>query len=87
MKKTLLAIACAAILLTGCIGNYELTDLKYTFDYAIINLPNGEIIEGEIDSWRDYEGEQLLVVIEGKSYIVSSYNCVLIRYEDTGVKW
>ena len=57
MKK-FLAILLVMIMmfsLIGC-GNQQIFDMTYTFDYAIIELPNGEIIEGEIDSWNDYEG-------------------------------
>lgn len=39
--------------LTGC--NRQIVDLTYAYDYAIIALPNGEVIEGTVYSWRDYE--------------------------------
>ena len=86
MKKLLLLIT-TCVVLTGCIGNHEIVDLTHQFDYVIFQLPNGEIIEGELEGWTDYEGEQLQVRVDGKTYVVSSYNCVLIRNEDTGVKW
>lgn len=76
MKKLIVAVL-IAITLTGC--NKQVIDLNYRFDRAIIQLPNGEVIEGKLNSWRDYEGEQLQVNIDGTMYLVSSYNCVLIR--------
>ena len=76
MKK-LIAIVLIAVALTGC--NKQVIDLNYRFDRAIIQLPNGEVIEGKLNSWRDYDGEQLQVNIDGTLYLVSSYNCVLIR--------
>ena len=50
----------------------------YTFDRAIIKLPNGEIVEGEVESWCDYEGNQLQITIDGKIYLVHSSDAVLI---------
>lgn len=83
MKKRTLALILAATLaiggLTGC-GNKDMWDTVYTFDYAIIKLPNGEIIEGEVDKWTDYEdGDQLQVTIDGKIYLTSTLNCTLIQ--------
>lgn len=78
MKKILCIVLLAIfiLLLSGC--NKQLVDLNYKFDYAIIKLPNDEIVEGEVQSWNDYEGEQLQVKINGTVYLVSSINCVLL---------
>jgi hypothetical protein len=80
MKKILI-IAITLVLfiavLTGC--NRQLFDTTYSFDSAIICLPNGEIIEGKVESWIDYEdGDQIQVKINGKTYLVHSSNIVLI---------
>ena len=67
--------------LSSC--NYQAIDLHYNYNYAIIQLPNGEIVEGKVDSWRDYEdGEQLQVTIDGVTYLCSSYNCVLLEHKE-----
>ena len=64
-------------LLSGC--NKQLMDLTYSYEYAIIGLPNGEVVEGKVTSWTDYEdGDQLQVKIDGKTYLVHSSNVVLI---------
>ena len=79
MKKKIIAILCAAVMafgLTGC--NKKVFDFQYSFNYAIIQLPNGEIVEGKVDSWKDYEGEQLQIKIDGVVYLTSSYNCTLM---------
>lgn len=83
MKKRVLALVLAASLaiggLTGC-GNKDMWDTVYTFDYAIIKLPNGEVVEGKVDKWTDYEdGDQLQVTIDGKIYLTSTLNCTLIQ--------
>ena len=66
-----------ALITTGC--NKQLVDLTYSYDYAIIGLPNGETVEGKVTSWTDFEdGDQIQVKIDGKTYLVHSSNIVLI---------
>ena len=81
MKKLiilLLTIVMTACILCGC--NKQLVDFTYKFDNAIICLPNGDIIEGKVDSWKDYEdGDQIQVVIDGKTYLVHASNIVLMN--------
>ena len=79
MKKFLaLLLALVTVMaLTGC--NKQMVDLTYSYEYAIIALPNGEVVEGRVSSWTDYEdGDQLQVKIDGKTYLVHSSNVVLI---------
>ena len=64
--------------LTGC-GNYDHFDTNYTYTKAITYLGN-ERIEIEIKQWCDYEGEQIQIIgTDGKTYLVSSFNTMLIR--------
>lgn len=75
-------IIVAVIYFTGC-GNKQILDTTYRFDRAIISLPNGEVIDGEIQSWKDYDdGDQIQVKINGKTYLVHSSNIALIAGED-----
>lgn len=69
-------VTAAAILLSGC-GNRQLIDTTYTFDYGIIKLPDGEIVEGPVQSWKDYEGDQIQVCIDDVTYLVHASNAVL----------
>ena len=63
--------------LTGC--NKQMVDLTYSYERAILSLPNGEIVEGKVSSWTDFEdGDQIQVRIDGKTYLVHSSNIVLI---------
>ena len=82
MKKVLATLIITLFMitaLTGC-GNKQIIDLTYGFDRAIISLPNGDVVEGEIDSWTDYEdGDQIQVKIDGVTYLVHSSNIVLIK--------
>ena len=82
MKKKVLAVMLTLLMilgLTGC-GNKDMFDTVYTFDRAIIELPNGEIVEGKIDRWTDHEdGDQVQITIDGTIYLVHSSKCVLIN--------
>ena len=70
-------LALSVMLLAGC--NKQLVVLTYSYEYAIIGLPNGETVEGKVSSWTDYEdGDQLQIRIDGKTYLVHSSNVVLI---------
>jgi hypothetical protein len=81
MKKfVLITLILIMVVSTFCGCNKQIFDTTYTFDKAIISLPNGDIIEGEIQSWTDYEdGDQIQVVIDGKTYLVHSSQVALIN--------
>ena len=82
MKKAIclvlaLVLAAALLVLAGC--NKQMVDLTYSYERAILVLPNGEVIEGKVTSWTDFEdGDQIQVKIDGKTYLVHSSNIVLI---------
>lgn len=83
MKKKLIAfvlcmvLICTVISMVAC--NQQIVDLTYYYDRAIIYLPNGEIIDGKVTSWKDFEdGDQIQVKIDGKTYLVHSSDIVLI---------
>ena len=82
MKKLIALLLCiivalSVLVLSGC--NKQMLDLTYSYEYAIIGLPNGETVEGKVSSWTDFEdGDQIQVRIDGKTYLVHSSNVVLI---------
>lgn len=71
------AVAAALVFLTSC--NKEIIDTTYKYDKAIILLPSGDVVEGTVQSWNDYEGEQIQVKINGVVYLVHAENAVLIK--------
>ena len=81
MKKTMTILVAMmlvfALFLSAC-GNKDMFDTVYTFRYAIIELPGGEIVEGKVESWTDYEGDQLQIKVNGETYLVHSSNAVLM---------
>ena len=73
-----LLILVMMVMLSVC-GNMDIFDTVYTFDRAIIHLPNGEIVEGKVDSWRDYaDADQLQIKVDGIVYLVHSSDAALI---------
>lgn len=85
MRKTLIFI-CIVIMavmiwltLLPLFGNRTIIDTTYKYRRAIIYFPDGESKELVVDSWRDYEGEQIQIKdVYGTIYLVNSVNCVLI---------
>lgn len=72
------ALVAIMMMLTSC-GNRQLIDTTYTFKSAIVSLPDGSVLRGEVTSWKDYEdGDQIQVTIDGKTYLCHSFNVVLI---------
>lgn len=80
-RKITLALAIMAIMFTLTACNKQLIDTTYSFDKAIIKMPDDTVKEINIKSWTDYEdGEQLqIVATNGDVYLVSSINCILVK--------
>ena len=79
MKK--LAIIVSSIILAVSLAacNKQVIDLTYSYERAIISLPNGEIVEGKVQSWTDFEdGDQIQAKIDGVTYLVHASQVVLI---------
>lgn len=79
MKKMLyvMLVLVVIVVFTGC-SNRTMVDTTYSFERAIVALPNGTIVEGKVQSWKDYDGEQIQVKIDGKTYLTQISNVVLI---------
>ena len=60
--------------------NRQVIDTTFSYDNAILALPDGSVISGKIESWKDYDdGDQIQVKIDGTTYLVHSVNIVLIK--------
>lgn len=85
-NKTYLMIVMVVIMLfvvfCGCTGgcngcNKQIWDGIQRYDRAIIKLPDGNIITGQVEMWNDYDGDQIQVKVDGVWYLVHSNNVVL----------
>lgn len=75
------SVAASVLLMTGC--NKQVIDLTYEYSQAQIKMPDGTVIEGKVDSWNDYEGDQLQVKINGTTYAVRTIAKEIVK---TGIK-
>lgn len=89
-SKTKIIIIAAVIvaLLVGALiiywesthGNRRLIDTSYRFDRAIIQLPDGKIIDGKVSSWLDFDdSDAVQITIDGKTYLTHYVNVCLIN--------
>jgi uncharacterized lipoprotein YehR (DUF1307 family) len=78
--RKLIAIMVAFILIismTAC--NVQMVDTTWSYERAIIFMPDGGKIEGRVSSWLDFEGSDMIQVkIDGKTYLTHSSNVILI---------
>lgn len=79
MKKiiAIVLVFIFAVFLSGC--NMQMIDTTYSFDYATIYSPGGEIVaQGKVQSWKDFDdGDQLQVKIDGVMYLTHASNVIL----------
>lgn len=67
------------LFMTGC--NKQLIDIDYSYDKVICNY-DGDKFELKIDKWTDYDGEQLQIKSNNKTYLVSANKCYLVKEND-----
>lgn len=82
MKKIIcvVLILSLALALTACqIGNRKIGwDTTQTFTHAILELGNGELIEGTVTSWRDFdESDVVQFTMNGITYL-THYSKVIL---------
>ena len=65
------AVTVAATALTGC--NKTIIDVKYQFNKAFIfDNENHSVCIVDVSAWKDYDGEQLQLVLADGTYILTS---------------
>lgn len=77
----ILAAITVAFMLFATSCNDQSMDFPPQFNYAYIQLPNGEVVSGRIDNYNMYSYGQLRVTIDGNMYMVHSSDCVLVYYK------
>ena len=80
MKKIFACICAVAMAIGLCsCSNKQFIDTTYTIDYAIIKTADGEIVEGKVKSWKDFEdGDTIQIQFEDYgTYIVHMSNATL----------
>lgn len=82
MKKIIcvVLILSLALALTACqVGNRQVGwDTTQTFTHAILELGNGEIVEGTVTSWRDFDDSDVVqFTMNGITYL-THYSKVIL---------
>lgn len=79
MKKLAIIVSSIILAVSLVACNKQVVDLTYSYERAIISLPNGEIVDGKVQSWTDFEdGDQIQVKIDGVTYLLHASQIVLI---------
>ena len=74
--KRIILVVFLILLCSGC--NYNPLDLNHTFDTVVCNY-DGDKFELKVDKWTDYDGEQIQVVSNKKTYLLSANKCYMIK--------
>ena len=81
MKNRIICFITCLMMLIGCVVlcgcNKQVIDTTFYYSWAQLKMPDGTVVEGKIDSWCDYEGDQLQVRINGVTYLVHASNVIL----------
>ena len=83
-KKVIIFIVLFAILVFFARNvhgfNFQFFDTTWYFDEARIAMPDGSVISGPVDTWKDYEDSDMVqVVIDDVAYYTHGSNVVLIK--------
>lgn len=74
----LLMLFVICVMAVGC-SNQAIFDTTWRFERAVIFLPDGEKIEGDVTNWKDFDGSDMIqVTIDDKVYLTHSSNVILI---------
>lgn len=84
MKK-IIVVGLVVVLVLGVVagayawGNKSWFDTTYSFERAIIRLPNDRIVDGKLESWLDFENsDQIQIKIDGAVYLTHITNVCMI---------
>lgn len=82
-KKSILTLLIIVVFILGTFVlascNKQVFDTTWNFDYAYIKLPDGSVIQGELDSWKDWDNSDVVQVkINGVTYLTHYSNVVMV---------
>lgn len=80
MKKILIALVAASLLISVLVScNMTVIDTTWSFERAIVMLPNGVVVEGNVQSWTEFDSSDMIQVkIDDNVYFTHSTNVCLI---------
>lgn len=80
---TIVALILTVILFVWFIPNMtnkQIWDMTFSFEQAIIRLPDDSVVKGKVASWKDFEdGDQVQIKMDnGHTYLTHISNVCLI---------
>ena len=91
MKKNIVAFAAFVLMVIVVVfivsstnsanawGNQSWFDATYSFERVQIAMPDGSYVDGDVESWQDYENSDVVQVkVDGQTYLTHYMNVVLI---------
>ena len=80
MRRIILLLALLSMLVLSSCGNMDMIDTHYTYDEAMIKLPDGTAITVTVEEWTDYSDSDMVQITtpDGTVYFTHSSNVVLI---------
>ena len=61
-----------------CCGQTTTVNASHDYNRAYIALPNGEVIEGKVSRWNDWNYGTVKVVVDDKTYYTHFTNVILV---------
>ena len=80
MKRIIIIFAIFLTLTLSSCGNRSFIDTNFSYDKAIIKLPDGTAVTVTIQNWNDYSDSDMVQIItsDGVIYYTHSSNVVFI---------
>lgn len=78
--KQLALIALVTVPMLAACGNKDVLGTTYTFNYATVKLPDGTLVDGEVEAWaREERADTIRVTFSDNKgeYLTHSSNVVL----------
>lgn len=79
LKKLLIIALMATPFLVAC-GNKDILGTTYTFKHAMIKLPDGTLIKGDVDMWARQDSTDTIRITFKDSkgtYLIHASDCTL----------
>lgn len=78
-KKAAVALLVAMCSMTAC-GNRKMGDWNYTYNKAIIEIKDGELMEVVIKNWCELDSGFIQITTQdGKIYLTHATKCILVK--------
>jgi len=63
-------------------GNMQVVDTNLAFHYAIIEMGNGELLEGPIRAWHDYNNSDVVQIIMDDGLVILTHYAKVMLFSE-----